>query len=309
MPDSIALVLDCSPYARNGDFSPSIFLEETDVANYFCSSSVNDNGPSAMSLVAMGSTPKLLCPLTNIRSALTSSLSGLAPDPQLFFTHTDILAAIQLGVLAALQHTAENPAYKVIVLCCSDLTFLSIEEATAACTKLRDNNVVLEIYSFGRYTPVNAPVLTAMADAAGGLSRLRTIDGTHATRLVDGIIQSSGNPMDAFNQYGFLDDEDDDLRLAIQLSMQDMQAQQHTAASDVSDPIIAESVTASKPSTDTFANTEQAGAKAGAANDDINIFGLSVDNLARDLAEIEAEHKNAAKEDKPKDDKPADQSK
>ncbi|BEI83668.1 hypothetical protein CcaverHIS002_0402720 [Cutaneotrichosporon cavernicola] len=230
--ESCMLVLDNSEYMRNGDYTPTRFQAQAQAVSAVFSAKTDSNPESAVGLMTMaGKSPCLLVTPTNDIGKLLSALNKANIGGV-----SDMTTAIQVAQLALKHRENKNQRQRVVVFVGSPLDD-SKDELVKLGKRLRKNNVLIDIVTFGDEGMGNDDKLNALVEAAGGgESHLVSVPpGPHL--LSDVIMQSpilfdperagtGGGGGDGEEGMMGMDDfetNDPELAMAIRLSMQEAQ--------------------------------------------------------------------------------------
>ncbi|OCF41016.1 26S proteasome regulatory subunit N10 [Kwoniella heveanensis CBS 569] len=155
--------LDNSEFMRNGDYPPTRFQAQAEAVSTVFTAKTDANPESAVGLMTMaGKAPSLLVTPTNDLGKLLSSLSkvqisGIA----------SISTAISIAQLALKHRENKNQRQRIVVFVGSPL-----EDTNEALVKLgkrlRKNNVLVDVVTFGEEGRENDEKLGALVEAAGG---------------------------------------------------------------------------------------------------------------------------------------------
>ncbi|WVR03087.1 hypothetical protein IAU60_000076 [Kwoniella sp. DSM 27419] len=230
--ESCMLVLDNSEYMRNGDYPPTRFQAQAEAVSTVFSAKTDANPESAVGLMTMaGNAPSLLVTPTNDIGKLLASLakvqvSGIA----------SISTAISIAQLALKHRENKNQRQRIVVFVGSPLDD-SPDSLVKLGKRLRKNNVLIDIVSFGEEGRENDEKLTKLIEAAGdGESHLVSIPpGPHflsdviasSPILFDGERAMPGGSGGEGAGGGFEDgidpNMDPELAMAIRMSLQEAQ--------------------------------------------------------------------------------------
>ncbi|CAK9787218.1 hypothetical protein CC85DRAFT_285074 [Cutaneotrichosporon oleaginosum] len=228
--ESCMLVLDNSEYMRNGDYTPTRFQAQAQAVSTVFSSKTDSNPESAVGLMTMaGKSPSLLITPTNDIGRLLSALNKANIGGV-----SDLTTAIQVAQLALKHRENKKQQQRVVVFVGSPLED-SQDELVKLGKRLRKNNVLIDVVTFGEEGMSNDEKLGALVEAAGGgESHLVSVPpGPHL--LSDVLMQSpilfdserggmaGGDGEDDMMGMGDFETNDPELAMAIRLSMQEAQ--------------------------------------------------------------------------------------
>ncbi|WOO78660.1 26S proteasome non-ATPase regulatory subunit 4 [Vanrija pseudolonga] len=183
--ESCMLVLDNSEYMRNGDYTPTRFLAQSQAVSTVFSAKTDSNPESAVGLMTMaGKSPSLLVTPTNDIGKLLSALNKATIGGV-----SDLITSIQVAQLALKHRENKNQRQRVVVFVGSPIDDTK-EELVKLGKRLRKNNVLIDIVTFGDEGMANDEKLGALVEAAGdGESHLVSVPpGPH---LLSDVIQQS----------------------------------------------------------------------------------------------------------------------
>ncbi|KAL1407296.1 proteasome regulatory particle base subunit rpn10 [Vanrija albida] len=183
--ESCMLVLDNSEYMRNGDYTPTRFQAQSQAVSTVFSSKTDSNPESAVGLMTMaGKSPSLLVTPTNDIGKLLSALNKASIGGV-----SDLITSIQVAQLALKHRENKNQRQRVVVFVGSPIDDTK-EELVKLGKRLRKNNVLIDIVTFGDEGMANDEKLGALVEAAGdGESHLVSVPpGPH---LLSDVIQQS----------------------------------------------------------------------------------------------------------------------
>ncbi|WWD22691.1 hypothetical protein CI109_107184 [Kwoniella shandongensis] len=161
--ESCMLVLDNSEYMRNGDYAPTRFQAQAEAVQTVFTAKTDSNPESAVGLMTMaGKAPALLATPTNDLGRLLSSLSKV-----LVSGTADLSTAISIAQLALKHRENKNQRQRIVVFVGSPLED-SAESLSKLGRKLRKNNVLIDIVTFGEEGRENDEKLGQLIEGAGG---------------------------------------------------------------------------------------------------------------------------------------------
>ncbi|WVQ94163.1 hypothetical protein IAU59_001241 [Kwoniella sp. CBS 9459] len=272
--ESCMLVLDNSEFMRNGDYPPTRFQAQAEAVSTVFTAKTDANPESAVGLMTMaGKSPSLLVTPTNDLGKLLSSLSkvqisGIA----------SISTAISIAQLALKHRENKNQRQRIVVFVGSPL-----EDTNEALVKLgkrlRKNNVLVDIVTFGEEGRENDEKLGALVEAAGG-GESHLVSIPPGPQFLSDVIASSPILFDGegafpggsgsggaggeggFGEDGIDPNMDPELAMAIRMSLQEAQE----AAARANPP--ATSTSTSEPSAGPSAPTPPISAPAAGDSGD-----------------------------------------
>ncbi|OCF34879.1 26S proteasome regulatory subunit N10 [Kwoniella heveanensis BCC8398] len=228
--------LDNSEFMRNGDYPPTRFQAQAEAVSTVFTAKTDANPESAVGLMTMaGKAPSLLVTPTNDLGKLLSSLSkvqisGIA----------SISTAISIAQLALKHRENKNQRQRIVVFVGSPL-----EDTNEALVKLgkrlRKNNVLVDVVTFGEEGRENDEKLGALVEAAGG-GESHLVSIPPGPRFLSDVILSSPILFDGegafpgasgsggaggeggFGEDGIDPNMDPELAMAIRMSLQEAEA-------------------------------------------------------------------------------------
>ncbi|WVQ82883.1 hypothetical protein IAT38_005019 [Cryptococcus sp. DSM 104549] len=242
--ESCMLILDNSEYMRNGDYAPTRFQAQAEAVQTVFTAKTDSNPESAVGLMTMaGKAPALLSTPTNDLGRLLSSLSKVlvAGSPQLS-------TAISIAQLALKHRENKNQRQRIVVFVGSPLDD-SPDSLVKLGKRLRKNNVLIDVVTFGDEGRENDDKLRALVEAVGEESHIVSVPPSE--KFLSDVILSSPILFDAENPMaggagaggdGFGADDgidpnlDPELAMAIRMSLAEAQAAGNPAASSSTAP-------------------------------------------------------------------------
>ncbi|RXK42671.1 hypothetical protein M231_00226 [Tremella mesenterica] len=233
--ESCMLVLDNSEYMRNGDYPPTRFQAQAQAVSTVFTAKTDSNPESAVGLMTMaGKSPSLLVTPTNDIGKLLSAMGKASIGGD-----SDFSTAVQIAQLALKHRENKNQRQRVIVFVGSPVS--DPQEALVKLgKKLRKNNVLVDVVTFGEEGMKNDEKLGALIEAAGGgESHLVSIPpGPHllSDMIISSLLADPNNPVPIPGQVGedAVDPNmDPELAMAIRMSLQEAAAQQTSSSSAV----------------------------------------------------------------------------
>ncbi|KAK8844755.1 hypothetical protein IAR55_006605 [Kwoniella newhampshirensis] len=227
--ESCMLVLDNSEYMRNGDYAPTRFQAQAEAVQTVFTAKTDSNPESAVGLMTMaGKAPALLATPTNDLGRLLSSLSKV-----LISGTADLSTAISIAQLALKHRENKNQRQRIVVFVGSPLED-SAESLGKLGKKLRKNNVLIDVVTFGEEGRENDIKLNELIEGAGG-NESHLVSVPPGPQFLSDVIASSpilfdgehpvpgmggGDGMDAD---GLDPNMDPELAMAIRMSLQEAQ--------------------------------------------------------------------------------------
>ncbi|KAK4683611.1 26S proteasome regulatory subunit N10, partial [Tremellales sp. Uapishka_1] len=178
--ESCMLVLDNSEYMRNGDYTPTRFQAQAQAVSTVFTAKTDSNPESAVGLMTMAGkacvsiglgypvvftferSPSLLVTPTNDIGKLLSSLSKSSIGGT-----ADLQTAVQIAQLALKHRENKNQRQRIVVFVGSPLDD-SQDSLVKLGKRLRKNNVLVDVVTFGEEGMGNDDKLNALVEAAGG---------------------------------------------------------------------------------------------------------------------------------------------
>ncbi|WWC57593.1 uncharacterized protein I303_100125 [Kwoniella dejecticola CBS 10117] len=272
--ESCMLVLDNSEYMRNGDYAPTRFQAQAEAVSTVFTAKTDSNPESAVGLMTMaGKSPSLLVTPTNDLGKLLSSLSKV----QISGT-SSLSTSISIAQLSLKHRENKNQRQRIVVFIGSPIEE-SKESLNKLGKKLRKNNVVIDLITFGEEGRENDDKLGGLIEGVGGdeshlvsippgpqflsdviLSSPILFDGDGA---IPGGSGSGGGGEGAFGisgEDGIDPNMDPELAMAIRMSLQE--AEQAAARANPNPP--ATSSSTEQPAASSSTNPTSASASAPA---------------------------------------------
>ncbi|TYJ57426.1 hypothetical protein B9479_001742 [Cryptococcus floricola] len=232
--ESCMLILDNSEYMRNGDYPPTRFQAQAEAVQTVFTAKTDANPESAVGLMTMaGTAPSLLVTPTNDLGRLLHSLSKV-----LISSLPQLSTAISIASLALKHRENKNQRQRIVVFVSSPLSETA-EELVKLGKRLRKNNVVVDVVTFGDEGRENDDKLRGLVDAVGS-DDSHLVSVPPGERFLSDVIASSPILFDGENAPaggaagGFGDDLDPsldpELAMAIRMSLQEAEAQAAAAA-------------------------------------------------------------------------------
>ncbi|WWC67306.1 uncharacterized protein I206_101214 [Kwoniella pini CBS 10737] len=161
--ESCMLVLDNSEYMRNGDYAPTRFQAQAEAVSTVFTAKTDSNPESAVGLMTMaGKSPSLLVTPTNDLGKLLSSLSKV----QISGT-SSLSTSISIAQLSLKHRENKNQRQRIVVFIGSPIEE-SKENLNKLGKKLRKNNVLIDLITFGEEGRENDDKLSGLIEGVGG---------------------------------------------------------------------------------------------------------------------------------------------
>ncbi|WWC97561.1 hypothetical protein V866_004445 [Kwoniella sp. B9012] len=164
--ESCMLILDNSEYMRNGDYPPTRFQAQAEAVQTVFTAKTDSNPESAVGLMSMaGNSPSLLVTPTNDLGKLLSSLSKVNISGI-----SSLSTSISIAQLSLKHRENKNQRQRIVVFIGSPLSQEadSKENLVKLGKKLRKNNVLIDVITFGDEGRENDDKLNALIEAVGG---------------------------------------------------------------------------------------------------------------------------------------------
>ncbi|WVW81274.1 hypothetical protein I302_103265 [Kwoniella bestiolae CBS 10118] len=164
--ESCMLILDNSEYMRNGDYPPTRFQAQAEAVQTVFTAKTDSNPESAVGLMSMaGNSPSLLVTPTNDLGKLLSSLSKVNISGI-----SSLSTSISIAQLSLKHRENKNQRQRIVVFIGSPLTQEadSKDNFVKLGKKLRKNNVLIDVITFGDEGRENDEKLGALIEAVGG---------------------------------------------------------------------------------------------------------------------------------------------
>ncbi|ODN89724.1 26S proteasome regulatory subunit N10 [Cryptococcus wingfieldii CBS 7118] len=220
--ESCMLILDNSEYMRNGDCPPTRFQAQAEAVQTLFTAKTDANPDPSLLVTPTNDLGRLLHALSKV---LISSLPQLS-------------TAISIASLALKHRENKNQRQRIVVFVASPLSETA-DELVKLGKRLRKNNVVVDVVTFGDEGRENDDKLRGLVDAVGS-------DESHLVSVPPGesflsdVIASSpilfdGENAPAGGAAGAFGDDldpslDPELAMAIRMSLQEAEAQAAAAA-------------------------------------------------------------------------------
>ena len=153
------LCLDDSEFMRNGDYSPTRMMCQSDTSNVLVTNKTMSHPESTVGLLTMaGKGVTVHVSPTDDSGKLMAALHGLQTGGSI-----NIVASIQVAMLALKHRTNKNGGQRIIVVVGSPVEGTE-KQLKAVGRKLKKNNIALDIVSMGE-TEENATLLAALVES------------------------------------------------------------------------------------------------------------------------------------------------
>ena len=295
--ESCMILLDCSEYMRNGDYTPTRLEAQVDAANLLAGAKTQAHPESTVGISAGHKV--LLSPTDNVGKILSAihSIKG----QEVFGARTekmsqrtlevqpaDIAVCVQVAGLA-LKHRPNKNGSQRIVLFVGSPVAAEKKALQKAGRQLKKNNVAIDVVALGELEE-NEPKLKELVDAANG----RSDDGgertCHLVTIPAGVLPSDvlanspilgaggafagqaavamasaggGDAGGGFAEFGGVDPNmDPELAMALRISMEEERARQERAAA------AANASNQDANMTEAAQNTSSAAAEAGISEEE-----------------------------------------
>jgi len=239
------ILLDTSPYMRNGDYFPTRLQAQHDAANLLVSAKTAAHPESTLGISA--GTELLVSPTPNVGTLLRALHDGLQ-KPQ---KTSNVRSAVQVASLALKHRPNKNGAQKIVLFVGTPLETTE-DELTKAGRQLKKNNVSIDVVALGELEHNEGLLQKLVAAAngnAGGDSHLVTIPvgvvpsdvlaSSPVLADVGGAYAQAAAAANAaahegggdFGDFGGVDPNmDPELAMALRVSMEEERARQERAA-------------------------------------------------------------------------------
>ncbi|KAI9228297.1 MAG: hypothetical protein DHS80DRAFT_27313 [Piptocephalis tieghemiana] len=254
--EATMILMDNTPWMRNGDYTPSRVEAQGDAVNMLFSHKINDNPESAVGLLTTTSPsgfPEVLVTLTRDTGKILSGLhkthlvSSTSASPQQAQTQASplttkgFMGGLQVAWLSLKHRQNRNLRQRVIAFVGSP-----IEEEERALVqlgkRLKKNSVSVDIISFGEHE-INEAKLQAFLNAVNNNDSSHLVIIPPGPHLLSDKIRSSaivrgeeaeeggmGGGGEEF-EFGVDPSVDPELALALRMSMEEERARQEAASS------------------------------------------------------------------------------
>ncbi|ORY26495.1 hypothetical protein BCR39DRAFT_540974 [Naematelia encephala] len=258
--ESCMLVLDNSEYMRNGDYTPTRYQAQAQAVSTVFSAKTDSNPESAVGVMTMaGKSPSLLVTPTNDIGKLLSALGKSTIGGT-----SDLLTSVQIAQLALKHRENKNQRQRIVVFVGSPIED-DQDSLVKLGKKLRKNNVLIDVVTFGDEGMSNDDKLNALVEAAGGgESHLVSIPpGPHLLSdviLTSPILFDPDRPTQGAAESGGFGDEidpslDPELAMAIRMSMQEEEERRRREAGEPSSSSSSDPIPTTNTSTTTTTTT------------------------------------------------------
>ncbi|WRT63209.1 uncharacterized protein IL334_000112 [Kwoniella shivajii] len=230
--ESCMLVLDNSEYMRNGDYPPTRFQAQAEAVSTVFTAKTDSNPESAVGLMTMaGKSPSLLVTPTNDLGKLLSSLSKVQISGI-----SSLSTSISIAQLALKHRENKNQRQRIVVFVGSPLDD-SADSLIKLGKKLRKNNVLIDIVTFGEEGRENDEKLRGLVEGAGS-EESHLVSIPPGPQFLSDVILSSpilfdgesavpggsgGGGEGGFGDDGIDPNMDPELAMAIRMSLQEAQ--------------------------------------------------------------------------------------
>lgn len=232
--EAVMVVIDNSDFTRNGDYTPSRFVAQSDAVQMVCNTKTNANIENSVGLLSTaGDRVEVMLTPTDDIGRMTAELAKVKIGGT-----SDVLRGIQTAQLALKHRQNKNQKQRIVVFVGSPIT-ASEKELETLGKNLKKNNVSLDLVSFGEVEE-NNPKLEKLLNAVNSsdTSHLVAIPvgpGMISDVLISSPILSDGETMpmggggggggEGF-EFGVDANADPELALALRISMEEERARQ-----------------------------------------------------------------------------------
>eukprot|EP00051_Salpingoeca_urceolata_P005350 m.72512 g.72512 ORF g.72512 m.72512 type:complete len:400 (-) comp14254_c0_seq4:44-1243(-) len=225
--EATMICVDNSDWMRNGDLSPTRLDAQADAVNMTANRKLNDNPESTVGLMTIGEKREVLVTLNRDMGKILSMLHRVTLGGPV-----DLLAGIQVAQLVLKHRQSKNHRQRIILFVGSPIEAKE-KELTKLGSKLKKNNVAVDVISFGE-TEHNEPKLEAFIKAANKDDNSHLLTVHAGTELTDVLIShpilcgEDGPPTQDF-PFGVDPSVDPELAMALRLSAEEARDRQRQA--------------------------------------------------------------------------------
>lgn len=229
--------IDNSDYTRNGDYTPTRFVSQTEAVQLVCSSKTLQNPENSVGLLTTaGDRIEVMITPTSDLGRMASELAKIQPNGV-----ADLLRGIQTAQLALKHRQNKNQKQRIVAFVGSPVTATEKELETLG-KNLKKNNVSLDLVSFGEVEE-NTPKLDKLLNAVNSNETSHVLTIPVGPKLLSDVLLSS--PIlagegaegmaaaaaggDAGFEFGINPADDPELALALRISMEEERARQQAA--------------------------------------------------------------------------------
>jgi len=234
--EAVMVCIDNSDYTRNGDYTPTRFIAQSDAVQIVCSSKTLANPENSVGLLCCaGDRIEVMITPTMDLGKMVSEIAKVKVQGQ-----SDLLRGIQTAQLALKHRQNKNQKQRIIAFVGSPVSATE-RELEVLGKNLKKNNVSLDLVSFGE-TDENTAKLDKLLTAVNSGDSSHVITVPVGPKLLSDVLLSSpilsdgeapaaggGGGGDAGFEFGIDPAADPELALALRISMEEERARQQVA--------------------------------------------------------------------------------
>lgn len=203
--------MDNSDWSRNGDYVPTRYLAQLDAIKMLFNSKMQENAENAVGIVSAAGGAQVQVTLTGNMGKILQALHQVKIGGE-----SEWATAVQIAQLA-LKHRQNKVQKQRIMIFVASPVDAEEKELERLAKRLKKNNVAVDVVSLGEWE-ANEQKLQKLVQNAG--------EGSRYERVIKGeSVSSSVGKMGELNAMDQdMGEMDDELALAIQLSLQEEEA-------------------------------------------------------------------------------------
>jgi 26S proteasome regulatory subunit N10 len=234
--EAVMVCVDNSDYTRNGDYTPTRFISESDAVQIVCSSKTAQNPENSVGILTTAGdrVEVLVTPSTDL-GRMVAEIAKVKIGGG-----SDLLRGIQTAQLALKHRQNKNQKQRIVAFVGSPITATE-RELEVLGKNLKKNNVSLDLVSFGEVDENQAKLDKLLAAVNSGDSS-HVLPVPVGPKLLSDVLLSSpilsdgesipaaaGGGGDAGFEFGIDPATDPELALALRISMEEERARQQAA--------------------------------------------------------------------------------
>jgi len=236
--EAVMVCVDNSDYTRNGDYTPTRFVSESDAVQIVCSQKTNQNPENSVGiLTTAGDRIEVLITPTTDLGRMVAEMAKLKIGGT-----SDLLRGIQTAQLALKHRQNKNQKQRIVAFVGSPISATE-RELEVLGKNLKKNNVSLDLVSFGEVEE-NQAKLEKLLTAVNSGDSSHIVEVPVGPKLISDVLLSSailsdgegipaglgGDGGDAAGfEFGIDPATDPELALALRISMEEERARQQVA--------------------------------------------------------------------------------
>jgi len=240
--EAVMVCIDNSDYTRNGDYTPTRFVSESDAVQIICSSKTAQNPENSVGLLTTaGDRIEVLITPTTDLGRMVAEIAKVRIGGS-----SDLLRGIQTAQLALKHRQNKNQKQRIVAFVGSPVTATE-RELEVLGKNLKKNNVSLDLVSFGEVDE-NTAKLDKLLTAVNSGDTSHVLPVPVGPKLLSDVLLSSpilsdgdipagagaagGGGGDAGFEFGIDPATDPELALALRISMEEERIRQGGAPAE-----------------------------------------------------------------------------